>query len=118
MHSPLAFAIIGHMVGDYLLQTDWMANNKKKSSFACAVHCLLWTASVTLFARWWTHWWLPVALFVTHFAQDRTQFIRWYMNHMGQKGFSTPPLAPWSMIVVDNTFHLVVLAVLAMLVEY
>jgi hypothetical protein len=28
---------------------------------------------------------------------------------VGQKEFSKPPMAPWSMIVVDNTWHLVVL---------
>ena len=34
-------AIIGHLVGDYLLQNDWMALNKKASSLHCAVHCCI-----------------------------------------------------------------------------
>jgi len=32
----LTLAIIGHLVGDYLLQNDWMALNKKKRSLNCA----------------------------------------------------------------------------------
>lgn len=32
-------ALVGHLVGDYLLQNDYMALNKKKSSFHCMVHC-------------------------------------------------------------------------------
>lgn len=29
--DTLVLAIIGHLVGDYLLQNDWMALNKKKA---------------------------------------------------------------------------------------
>ena len=39
--------LIGHLVGDYLLQNDWMAENKAKHKglgwLTCAVHCLLYT---------------------------------------------------------------------------
>lgn len=45
-------ALVGHLVGDYLIQNDWMALNKKQSSLHCAVHCGLWTLSVILFAGW------------------------------------------------------------------
>ena len=100
----LAEAIIGHLVGDYIFQNDWMAQNKKKSSWPCLIHCTVWTGCVCLFAGWG---WLPaLVLFAFHFAQDRTEFIRWWMN-LWQPGFAKPPLAPWSLIVVDNVFHLV-----------
>ena len=110
--NTLAFAIIGHMVGDYLLQSDYLAENKKKSSFVCAIHCLIWTLSVMTLAGWW-RWWVFPALFIPHFAQDRTGFVLWYMRTSGAKRFAEPPLAPWSLIVVDNTFHLLTLAVVA-----
>ncbi len=112
--NTLAFAIVGHMVGDFLLQNDWMSSGKKKSSLICAIHCAIWTASVLLFVgdSWWSPW-TALFLFATHFIQDRTQVIKWYMNHFGQKIFATPPMSPWSMIVVDNTFHLVALAFVA-----
>lgn len=115
--TALAFALVGHLVGDYLLQNDWQATGKKVSSAICGVHCLLWTASVLAFAgsAWWV-WWVPLVLFVTHFAQDRGGFVLWYMNAVGQgERFAKPPLAPWSFIVVDNTMHMVVLAVVARL---
>lgn len=45
--------LVGHLVGDYLLQNDWMALNKKFKNFegrlACGVHCFLWTLSVLAF---------------------------------------------------------------------
>lgn len=148
--SSLTLAIIGHLVGDYLLQNDWMALNKKKPSIyyrpwwgntewkwrltyllrwvsiPCFVHCLLWTLSVMFFAGWcglyfknigWANeqykvWFsVPVfsALFATHFIQDRTQIIGWWMRlkWKDQSKFAEPPMAPWSLIVVDNVWHIV-----------
>jgi hypothetical protein len=98
-------AIIGNLVGDYLLQNDWMALNKKRSSFHCAVHCAIWTACVILFSQWAL--WTAVPLFVTHFIQDRTNVIGIYMDSVGQKAFKTGACAPWSSIIVDNVFHIV-----------
>ena len=28
------------MVGDYILQSDWMVREKGRNSFACMVHCI------------------------------------------------------------------------------
>jgi len=102
----LAGAVIGAMVGDYLLQNDWLALGKKRSSVICAIHCTVWTIAVLVFANNY-NWLLALWLFTTHFAIDRTAFISWWMNNIsGQKGFAKN-LSPWSMIVVDNCFHLV-----------
>ncbi len=108
-------AILGNLVGDYLLQNDWMALNKKRSSFHCAVHCLVWTVSVIVFAQW--PLWTSVPLFVTHFIQDRTNIISWYMDAVGQKAFRIGVCAPWSSIVVDNVWHMIAIYVIAMFVK-
>lgn len=106
--ETLACAIVGHLVGDYLLQNDWMALNKKQRTFPCIVHCVLWTISVCLFAGWPLHGWIPATLFATHFIQDRTQIIRFWMTKINrQPKFVEPPMAPWSIIVVDNVWHIV-----------
>ncbi len=109
--------LIGHLVGDYLLQNDWMAANKTRSSFVCAVHAVLWTAAVCFFAA--TYPWLDSSpplgwcsyvaiawLFGTHFVIDRFRLAAKAMDHTGQTAFKTN-MAPWSVIVVDNTWHLV-----------
>lgn len=110
----LLLAIIGHLVGDYLLQNDWMALNKKKASFHCVIHCWIWTISVMLFSGWQT---LPPSralpiffvLFLTHFFQDRTDIVSRWMDFIGQKQFRTGICFPWSVIVVDNVWHIVTL---------
>jgi len=129
--------LIGHLVGDYLLQNDWMALNKKKvaigdemeamllgavpslpSTFPCAVHCLIWALAVwgcQAASKPWPLWTLPI-LFLTHFAQDRTELVAWWMRNKGQAGF-LQFLAPWSVIVVDNVLHLFVLWIVSHLVQ-
>lgn len=107
--EQLASAIVGHLVGDYLIQNDWMALNKKRAWLPCAVHCGLWTLAVCAFAGWWS---APAAvlLFVSHFAQDRTGIIMWWMTKVNsQRQFASGPCAPWSIIVVDNVWHIVAL---------
>ena len=93
---------MAHLVGDYLLQNDWMANGKKNSTWICLIHVLFYCVPFVLFG-------IPplaVALIgLEHFAQDRTGFVRWYMGAKGQDAFATH-LGPWSIIVVDNVLHL------------
>jgi hypothetical protein len=97
-------ALVGHLVGDYILQNDWMAGNKKSKIFPCIVHCFIWTLSVCAFGK------LNIAqgaiLFITHFLQDNSNVIHKTMGYMGQEKFRDGPCSPWSMIVVDNVFHI------------
>lgn len=74
------------------------------------MHCFLYTMCIASCTGWPL---LALAVvFALHFAQDRTGFVRWWMHTAGQDAFAEPPLAPWSIIVVDNVMHLVVLWVI------
>lgn len=112
--DSLVLAIIGHLVGDYLLQNDWMAMEKKRNPMVAVCHAYIWMASVLFFSGWLL---IPggrgaivaFALLITHFAQDHTVIVHWWMKLIGQEQFAKPPLAPWSVIVVDNVWHIVTL---------
>ncbi len=99
--------LILHLAGDYLLQNDWQAQNKKKSTseglLACTVHCTLYSLPFFFIGTYSQ----VMAVFITHFLIDRWFFVKWYMNLVGQRDFAKPPLAPWSIFFVDNTFHLI-----------
>jgi hypothetical protein len=59
---------------------------------------------VTVFAGWG---WLPFfVLLGFHFIQDRTYMVRGWMHLNGQDNFATGTYAPWSLVITDNTFHL------------
>lgn len=117
----IGFSLLcGHLLGDYILQNDWMAANKAKRGWegwaACVVHCVLYTLAVWLCSRSWVwDWplWGLLVVGVAHFAFDRYRLARWWMvNVSGQKAFATGSLSPWSVIIVDNVFHLLTLWVL------
>lgn len=102
--------LTGHLVGDYLLQTDWQAKNKKKKGkfgwLACLDHCLVWTLSVLLFTGWW-QWKIAVLVFLSHIVLDRTNVVSKLLIVLGKKN------EQWLMIVCDNTIHLVFLWLIA-----
>jgi hypothetical protein len=111
----LAALFLGHAVGDYLFQGDWMALNKRQRTWPCVVHCLVYTLCVclvTLPVLSWPLWaWAVVA--VAHFPFDRWGWARHFMRPHAEK-FATGPMAPWSIVVVDNIFHLLVLYALCL----
>jgi len=105
--------IYAHLIGDYLLQNDWMAQNKKVSSLHCAVHILVYMLPF-LFCGFL--WWQLAIIALQHYAVDRTNFIMWFMKWKGSEKFATGPCFPWSVIVTDNITHILTIAFVASLV--
>lgn len=99
--------IYAHFVGDYLIQSDWMAQNKKKSSVHCLVHVLTYMIPFLLCKL---KPWQMIVIAIQHFLTDRTNFVVWFMKIKGSKKFVTGPLAPWSIVVVDNILHVLTIA--------
>lgn len=95
--------------------------NQKLSEYhqaiaACTIHCLLYTIAVWGCSFWWMPWWGLAACFIVHWPIDRFRLAgRWMRNISGQAVFATGPLSPWSIIVVDNTIHLLTLFVIAVI---
>lgn len=72
--------LLAHVVGDYLLQSDWMAKEKVRRSLAAALHAVVYTMSFILLTTS-----LKALLFVagTHFVIDRwrlARYICWVKN--------------------------------------
>lgn len=120
--------VLVHLVGDYLLQNDWMASTKKRpgrvGALACSVHVVLYTLPFLVLTR---SIWALLVILVTHWAIDRTTVISrviWLKNQFAPKDFRyswgqarhnagypsdrAPYLAVWLAIIVDNTVHLLI----------
>jgi len=106
------YLLVAHCIGDYIIQNDWMAAGKKKSSLICAIHSILYT---TPFVFCGLDWYQLFLILGQHHLQDRGNFIIWYMNKFGKKEFTKPPLSPWSFFAVDNSFHLLWIAIVTLL---
>lgn len=48
--DPLFFFLLGHIIGDYALQTDAMAANKKKISGSLILHATIYTLTIAILA--------------------------------------------------------------------
>jgi hypothetical protein len=113
--------IIAHFVGDFVLQSDWMANQKSTRSLATLAHASCYLLPFLLITN------NPATLAViggTHFIIDRfrlARYVIWLRNlpwpgsrpwsECRETGF-TPGLPPfmavWLMIIVDNTIHILI----------
>lgn len=74
--------LVAHLVGDYLLQSDWMANEKTERSVAAVAHVATYVLPFLLITQ------SPAALaFIagTHFVIDRwrlARYVCWLKNWM------------------------------------
>ncbi len=108
--------LIAHLVGDWMLQNDWMAQHKQNGLLngAIAVHCLLYTATI-LASLWLATLNQPVPLplipfaviiFLSHWLIDAAN-LAGYWGHLFQQSNVC-----FVRVMVDQTVHLVVLACL------
>lgn len=77
--------LILHLFGDYILQSDWMANNKTSKSVACSVHALTYTLPFLLITN---SLWALVVIGGTHFFIDRYRLAKYVVY---AKNFIAPP---------------------------
>ena len=97
--------LLGHLVGDYLLQNRWMALNKHKNALICFFHAAVYTTSVMIICGWtdWK-WWVVLS---SHFLIDYYR-----IGAIWSKYIKGETELPWS-ILSDNTMHLLILWVLS-----
>ncbi|MEJ2173214.1 DUF3307 domain-containing protein [Gammaproteobacteria bacterium] len=113
--------LVAHVVGDYILQSEWMATQKSRRSLPALVHSLTYLIPFLFITR------NPYTLAViagTHFVLDRWHLARhvaWIKNRpwpgsapwseCSKTGFhpdTAPWLAGWLVIIVDNVLHVVI----------
>lgn len=113
--------LILHLIGDYITQTDYMANNKTKSLPIAFLHAFVYTVPFIILTQ------SPIALLVilvSHAIIDHYRLARYvifaknYLNDPTLKwedcsktGYhnSRPEwLTVWLLIIADNTLHLTI----------
>lgn len=120
--------LLGHLVGDFLLQTNSMALGKSKPGntghFWCTVHCVVYTTSVCVFAGLVNPvFWLLV--FISHWPIDRWSLAHKWLKAIGSRDILSAHQShdeyreiaiAFSCVVytvADNTMHLVLLWLIA-----
>ena len=109
--------ILAHLVGDYILQSHWMAQEKTKQSVAAIVHAICYTLPFAFLTRNGS---ALAAICLTHFLVDRfrlARFVVWFKNGYAFRGAEPTAtgyrddvpawLSVWLLIIADNTIHLI-----------
>jgi hypothetical protein len=111
------YLIIAHLVGDYLVQTEFEAMNKALGRFwnrALISHCLKYTLSFVpvIVLLGMPLWWLAV-IYGTHMVLDRRWFITGWRKYVTRNSEQSIQATFWLTVVIDQIFHVLVLAGLA-----
>lgn len=122
----VALTLLAHLVGDYLLQTQWMADNKTNRWLPAILHGITYTLPFLLITLS-----VPALLVIciTHILIDRfrlAKYVIWFKNQFApskdrygwnsetnDKGSGYPKHVPawmsvWLMIIADNTIHILI----------
>lgn len=103
-----------HLVGDWLLQNDWMARGKRQGwlTLAGLVHFAVYTASAIV-ALWLCRATIQLpfgyaafgaVIFLSHWLIDATNIVQGWMRLFGQSEREMVRM------MIDQTLHLLVLA--------
>lgn len=125
--------LVAHAIGDYLLQSDWMANEKTKSTSVALIHAFTYALPFILLTD---SVWALAAIVSTHAIIDHYRLARYivfaknffaprYMVTLNPeckkryprweecKGTGYPDTRPawmavWLMIIADNILHVLI----------
>ncbi len=115
--------VLAHLVGDYIIQSDWMALEKTNRWWPAIVHGATYTIPYALVTQ---SFWALFVIASTHIVIDRYRLARhviWAKNLISPKSHRHPwseckttgyhesrPawMAVWLMIIADNTIHLLI----------
>lgn len=115
--------ILCHLIGDYIIQSDWMAQEKTKKNLAAATHAASYTIPFMFLT---TNIYALLIICLTHFLIDRFRLARYicFVKNMlspkeyrykwseakgtGYKDSSPAWLSVWLLIIADNTMHILI----------
>jgi hypothetical protein len=118
--DTFAWLVVGHLMGDWVLQNDWMARGKKRQLLGVAglVHAAGYT--LTILGTCWLsglrnghavlYLALGGAIFLSHWLIDGTRLVERWMRLYRQSDLEMVR------VMVDQTLHLLVLAWLSLIV--
>ena len=114
MNDLLSWLLVGHMAGDYLFQTRWMAERKATSMSALTAHsavyaCAVWLASLPALPWKGLSPFCVLLVFASHAVIDRPGLVRWWRRYV------TKSEKEWLGIMTDQALHVVFLALACLL---
>lgn len=116
--------IILHFVGDYLIQSNWMASEKTKKYLPCLIHAITYALGFLFLT---TSWKALLLIGGSHFIFDHFRVAKYMCfaknfiappsswknnvwsecNRTGYPNAMPPHMSDWLMIISDNILHII-----------
>lgn len=90
--------VIVHAIGDYILQSDWMANEKTKRWFPALCHASAYSLGFLVFRPSVAAW---LVIFATHYLIDRyrlARYVVWAKNFLSPRLWWKRTAVGWSSV--------------------
>lgn len=95
-----------HRVGDFLLQTSWMALNKHARWYPAVVHGLVYTVPFLLITL---DWWRLAAIAISHILIDHYRIAAWWARLINWEWRKPQPVIPaWCIVEIDQVLHVLI----------
>lgn len=112
--NPFSAVLVGHLIGDWIVQTDWQAYHKEFSWKANQQHMLGYHLTLAIFCMFAMPWLVLLIVLIvswfTHSIIDRRWPVKKLMRVTGSGPFSE---TTFGIIAVDQSLHLSILLILA-----
>jgi len=108
--SQFDYLLIGHLMGDFLFQTSWMAQHKSTKWLPLLTHASVYTLVVGLVGLFSGGISLVgvAIIFIGHIILDRKTFVSFWVRNIQM---AKAPHQNWLSIMTDQIFHIILLAV-------
>jgi fatty acid desaturase len=124
--TAFIFQFVGHRIGDYLLQTDWQAQNKAKVAWERWKHCIVYSLAIAALMlisfNILTVIWVFAMTFFEHYFIDSRKPIVWWKTTLerivGNKQFDIVKMPFFVLIEIDQTVHYTRCLVISLLIGY
>lgn len=112
-YNIFLFLIVGHAVGDFLLQTSWQAENKSRIWKALITHGLVYSIVVYLFALLAGGISLIsiVVIFLSHVLLDKGNIVNWWIKTIKKEQADKAQIR----FLVDQSLHVLVLLIISII---
>ena len=116
--SPFMALMLAHLVGDWMIQTEYQALNKAKGHWcndALCAHCIGYTLCfVPVFLLYSLNWWWLALIFGSHMFLDRRWPVIWWIRVVKRTSDETISKLFWLVVAVDQIMHLLILVPIAL----
>lgn len=110
--EALIILLLAHFIGDYALQSDYIALNKGKDNYILFAHIAIWTFVITAttlllgYSLFWYH--ILLVLLIPHFVADyiKAKNLLWCKK-----------LSPKTSLYIDQSIHFIQIIVLFLILN-